>query len=660
MFENFPTTEAEKGKPAQEVFRADFETSENKTIKEGTDFLENMEPEKFKKKSANWLLAFSLLAGATSAFASEQNTDRDNLPSMGEEQISQSAESSAKKNIIAGFDWQKITNKIEVSIGTKREKFNGVHAEEIMPFMYGVPSFGVIVTESEFYKGVTETDAYRAYNSAGSSIYYSASNDDFISNLTRSVAGFSDMQKAIALQRIGLHISETYNYDMLDTGEHVKVSDDAMFQALKSQYSNYYNTTKSGICGNIHTYLTKTAESMGLEAWLQSGATVEGGHIWTGLVLGSGEERQITFLDGGVLIPTGTLNYKDALGVAERYHHAVTVLDSFVGNTNEVLLPVESRAQDVVKKAIGIEPSTARLGRNLLEGEIYKEETGLEISVSPETKEIKLTSDHIGLEFTNFQNSTNNPYQSLKDLNALGGSTRASNENFGVEAGATYLQMNTSDLHGGSVTTNEVVVTLEADYVDKKQLSKNEYGEFLLNFGTTLEAAIKLPPGIKNLKEGITEGAFGGRMIYLDPNNIGKFYIDASDVFRGQVNNFEEQKLAVREASRNFSVGSEVKVFEGSVLNMELRKSKLDWGESSGAKAGLTGGEFQGEIGYEKKSSDYERFIPSSEKIEIGFGYKGGPKWEVNIIGAKTTEKYKDAQSNDVYNAEVKLKMHLW
>ena len=65
MFENITTTEKEKLTP-EEIF-ANFEKKEKVIKKEGTDFLENLAPEKFKNKAANLLLAFSLFAGASSA-----------------------------------------------------------------------------------------------------------------------------------------------------------------------------------------------------------------------------------------------------------------------------------------------------------------------------------------------------------------------------------------------------------------------------------------------------------------------------------------------------------------------------------------------------------------------------------------------------------------
>ena len=47
------------------------------------------------------------------------------------------------------------------------------------------------------------------------------------------------------------------------------------------------------------------------------------------------------FLDYGTLIPTGTLNYKDALGIAEKYHRSVSgeVFSNYVGDEHGVLFP---------------------------------------------------------------------------------------------------------------------------------------------------------------------------------------------------------------------------------------------------------------------------------------------------------------------------------
>lgn len=664
MFENIFTTRQEQNPEIDaEKIRTDLVEKENAILKEGTDLLEEAKPEVFKNKAANFFLALSLFIGASTAFAGEQNNDKD-LPAMGEEQVSQAREKSEAKNQTADFDWQKIATKIEISIGATKEDVKEFQPEAVSSSWYGEINYGVTGQDSKFYTGVTTEDAFNAYYVASGAINYSQNSAEFFNNIhdfSQKGSGLSDKQKVAAMQFFGFYLDKTFNKDMFTSNTHVQVSRDSMFSALKDSYYAYGETTvTSGICGNIHTFLTMTAESMGIEAWLQSGSVPGGAHIWSGMIIGSGEEKQIVFLDYGTLIPTGTLNYKDALGIAERYHQSASVFTSFVGNETEILFPVKSRAQEIIEKAGGVEGAENKLERNLEIGEVEKGDTGVEINISPEVKEIKLTSDNFGLIFFDFKDSSNNPYQSIEDMNAWRVHANVKGENLGVEADATVLHMNIKDIYGGSVSTEAIITRLAGEYIDKEQLTKGEYGEFLLNFGATLEGALKIPVEGGALKSASTEGGFGARLVYLDPNNIGKFFIGASEVLRGQTSDSQNQKTIVKEATKNFIVGGAIKVFEGNVINMEVGKKDLDWGENLSFKGGIEGETLKGNVGYEKSSSDYERFIPSSEKIEVGVTYKGGPKWLVEVIGAKTTEKYKDAQSNDVYNAEVKLKMFLW
>lgn len=676
MFENFHTTEKEK--PAPEKIHTDFETKEKRERKRATDFLENLTPEKFKEKAARALAAACLVFAATSAAAGEQENNY-NLPEMGEEQVVQTRGKITEKNNIADFDWQKIATKIQISIGTTKEDIKDFHTESISPWWNLATNAGIQENESEFYKGVTSVDAYEAYISEYNALELSHNASEFFTNLPvlsekgfpntmGMTPGLSDKQKVLMLQDFGYFLNNTYNFDMLNSGEFVMVSDDKMFEALRGQVIDG-STIVSGTCGNIHTFLVKTAESLGIEAWLQGGTVSteegKGGHVWSGMIVGSGSEKQIVFLNYGTLIPTGTLDYQDALGVAERHFKSVSVLNTFVGNSAELLFPVKSRAQEVVGKAVGAEESVDRLGRNLLHGEIEKQGRSLEINIGSEIKEIKLGNDSVGLAFFKFEDTQNNPYQSLKDLSAWRGRVGASNENVGVEVGATVLNLNIKDLNGGTFSTEELVVTLATDYIDKKQLTKNQYGEFIVEWGATIEAAVskQLSSEGKGSKNSITggqaDGTSGGRLVYLDPNNIEKVYFEASETVRGTFSDFQNQKLTTNGEAINFAVGAEVKVFEGNVVNIEVGKSNLDWGKSFDIKSGLSGGKFKGEVSYEKKESDYERFIPSSQKVEVGVTYKSGPKWEVDIIGARTTEKYKDAQSKNISSAEVKLKIFL-
>ena len=142
-------------------------------------------------------------------------------------------------------------------------------------------------------------------------------------------------------------------------------------------------------------------------------------------------------------------------------------------------------------------------------------------------------------------------------------------------------------------------------------------------------------------------------MIYLDPYNIGTFYVGYSENLREQLSKFYEQKPAVAEAARNFVIGSKIKVFEGNVLGLEARGSAFDWGKGFEIKGGLEGEKLNASISYEEKVSDYGRVLPSSKKIEVQASYQDGPKWRIDVIGSGTVEKYQEAKSETTYQGKV-------
>ena len=127
-----------------------------------------------------------------------------------------------------------------------------------------------------------------------------------------------------------------------------------------------------------------------------------------------------------------------------------------------------------------------------------------------------------------------------------------------------------------------------------------------MNYGATIQAGIRMPLDKEmNFQAigGMGEGSFGARIIYFDPVNVGKFYFGVSEVYRGQKNDFQNQDLILKKAAENFVVGAEIKVSEGEIVNLEVAKGNLDWGESLSVKGGLAGVKLKGEIGYEKKTS---------------------------------------------------------
>lgn len=661
MFENIFKTKQEK--PPEEILN-DFEDKEQGVVVEALGFLENAEPEKFKKSSANMLLALALFIGASTSFASEKTATVDNLPAMGEPQISSTEKKRNSKNDVAGFDIRKISEKIEISVNGRKEKIGEFNAEEIVPFWDGRigTGFGIAPSKPGFYRDFTNEDIRQVLNTTSLAILQSQKADDFFKNLTTSESSFSDKQKALSLQQIGQILGSVYDYDMLKSGDHVSLSEDTEFQALKAGLLGTDSASKAGICGNIHTFLTRIAEKLGLEAWLQTGSSELGNHVWSGMVLGDGVEKQIAFLDYGTLVPTGTLNYRNAIGVMERKHKSVSVFNNFVENDGKVF-QVKSRASEVIEKAAGVEGSMNILGRNFKNDDVFKKEAEVEVNISPEIKELKITSQVLGVSFFRFEDVYNNPYQAMEDMSAIRVGGRWSNDRLGMDLGATVLNMNVKDLYGGTTEVNELISRAAFDYLDDTQLIKSKYGEFVASFGATIESAIKIPldkkVGTATLGA-MTSAAFGVGMIYINPNETGKFYIRAEEAFVGRVNDLQNQDTTVSEIERKLVVGADVKVFEGSVLNIEAGKSKLIWGDAMSIKGGLTEENIKMSAGYEKADSNQARFLPSTEKTNLEIGYTGGPKWKVDISGSKTREKYQDAQSNDIYTAEVKLRMFLW
>ncbi|MFH1255487.1 MAG: hypothetical protein V1667_03395 [bacterium] len=610
-------------------------------------------PQKLKhpviNKALRLLAALSIFMGGSSYYAKGASAEeiKDDLrPSDKTAAESFKAEDSA---------WKKFIGRLDITVSGSHEdspSFESGVSDDISTFEN--------LTQSDFYKDFPEKEYKEAVKFFYDSIRSSDTVKDYCQKLNQR-ENFSGRQKTPILQILGAYLSDTYNYDMLDEKSTVKVSDEVMFNSVKL-LAQTGEKKQTGICGNIHTFLSKAAKEMGMEAWTQSVSQNREGHICTGFISKEdGQDKQIVFLNYGAIIPTGTLDYKDALGILERQMGAISALDSFA--SSDRMLLVKSRAQEKIEQAAGIADTGQNMENKLAKGRIEKEENSLDIKISEETKSISLTKDCVGLTFFNYENAEQNPYQSLEDLNALRGSLNLKGEKFSLQEDATILHLNLKNLEGGNIAYDEFINRIAADFIDRHQFNKSRYGQFVLNYGASLQTALRLAidEEIRAETSGVMgEGATGARMIYLDPNNIGKFYIGVSEVFQGQVNNFEEQNLTAKTIAENFTVGEEIEIREGKILNLEAVKSNLDWGKKMEIKGGLAGKKWRGEIKHEKSKSEYERFIPSGQKNTVEIGYKGGPKWEVDVLGFRADEKYADAPEQKSYGAEVKMRIFLW
>lgn len=681
MFEKEHESSREKQLERGDQLRTIFEEHEHALAEQAGGSIDRIDIGKIKEKAARLLAAFSIVMGASSAFA--QETQHEKIETSSPAEIVKVEEKVHEKNKTAPFDWQSLTQKIELSMGGTTENAKFYPPEVISDLTYEALSRSTIYRGMPFEKFA---DAHVFW----SDIFRGTQNvEQFFSQLSANKDNLSEQQKIALLQNTGSGLNATYNWDMMNANQHVVIDDNTMYNAAKDLYTKG-KITQTGICGNIHTFLTKQAQAMGFESWLQEGELEKAGHIWTGLITQAGGKKQISFLNYGELLPTGTLNYKDALGAWERYQKSISTFRSFVGNEKEVLFPVKSRAQEVVEVAAGVGGNAERLEHGLVGGKVEKKDTGISLNVSPEITSIKLNADHFGLAFTHFIDLPNNPYQSLETMSALGGNVHYSGEHLGVEAGATVVHLNTKDLHGGSAASNELIARITADFINQKQLSKGELGEFLYDCGATFEGAFRMQlhnkdlrltsenlPSLPGSKKGLSipsptssldsyssaekgEIAIGNRLVYIDPNQVGKFYIGTSHEFQGIVNDFQNQKGVIKKVAQNFVVGGEFKVHEAQVVNLEAKKGKLDWGNSFSVKGGISGEKLKGEMLYQKNDSAYERYIPSSTKLEAKVGYQVGPKFRVDVIGAKNVEQYKDDAKRNTYNVGVKFTIFVW
>lgn len=617
-----------------------FLEKESKVINDAEKVFEKAEPGKLKKAAAGLLAAFSIFMGASSSFAS--GPEKKDFWKYEEKKTTAETFKPEK----TGFDWNKFVDRIEISVGGE------------------ISEKPEISDENRFFEGFTLEKFEEVKNFLRNAVNNSNSAEEFFQFLSENSHNLDEQKKAIFLEFIGMIYSATYNDDMSEQNIFVKISDDAMFQAIKSFYEGK-GILQTGMCGNIHVFMVKVTNELGTEAWVQDVKTPEDAHIFMGVVLEGKSGKQIVFYDYGTPIFTNTLNYKDSLGIAEKYFKRIDIFKSFVGGPENVLFSAESRASEKIKEAAEIKKGETTLEENLSKGKIEKENV-FEIKISPEMKKVKLTKDFIALSFHEFKDN-NNPYQSLEKMDAF--SARFGykiGEEFSIEGGPTFLHMDIKDFYGGEpVAVKELINVLSSSYVNSAKFNAKEYGKFILNFGATIQSVFQGRFEEINIQEAKERSVFfetigGVRLFYLNPSETGKFYIGNSMGLKNKKNDFQEQKRIIKKFVETVSVGGEIKAGEGLVYKIDASGSDYDWGKRFSVKAGIEGKTLKGAVGLQKDSSDYARFVPDAEKISVEAGYKGGPKWEVDFMGFRESERYKDAKEGKEYQMEIKLKLFLW
>lgn len=585
-------------------------------------------------KKVSQVVALMMILRASTAFA-ETNAEKPEF-----KEIIEPTAKIKKTDVSPGFDWKKFIKQVEISYKIEAPTEKEIEIEPI-----GIPS------------------AYEAGSPLGkavdfffSSVYSSNSVGEYFDKISKGSEGFSDTQKLHYLQWLGKSLSGTYNYDMTARDKYIKISEEEMFQALKDYLNG--KEVRSGICSNIHTFMAKTAEKMGIEAWVQSGRGKEGtNHVFMGALAGDEDGKQIVFLDYETLIPTKTLNYQNALGIAERYHEHITLFNSVVERPNETPIFVKSLAMEKMEEAAGIVEAEQIIGELTEEGK-FKTKEGLTIDLSKETQKIELSKNVFGISFYNYQNA-GNPYNSLESLQSARGKLRLEEGTLCLEASATILQLDIKNLDNQTLSQNEIVGQTMADYTKGIKLTKGDYEKLKLNFAATLSAAFAYAIETNQFVGKKVESGFGARLVYVNPSQTGKFWVGAEDVFRLNMNDLKNQDLIVQNTAQNFRLGGEIKVKEGIITNLETILGKTPWGKKTGIKAGIEAGKLKVAAGVEEIASKEERFVPSALKIGGEIGYKM-PKGEINIYGAIEKEKYKGAPEEKQWEVGVRYRIVLW
>lgn len=655
---------------------------ENEFLREKSKQIECLNPKKLGTKAASLFAAAAVFMSASSVFAKEISAS-EVAEEFAQHRPSASLEMSPEGEKL--FDWEKIVDKLEISISGEQEEtseytpnasYGSYYStqrmkEGLMKAGSGDYAADMVIEKfrndtyafSKFYHDKITVEEYKdAFASFERSIADSLNAADFFSALKDRSDRFNAGQKILFLQLLGTALYQSYNYDMAKEDSRVRMGGDTMIGALKAVAQGETEIPQTGMCGNIHTFLVKSAEALGVEAWLQEGETQKAGHVWAGAVRESDNGKEIVFFDYGTLIPTGTLNYEKALGIAERYFGRVDLFGSYIGNTREVMFPVESAAHKKMKEATGMKDAGERMEKFLESGKIPHEEKTLEIKISPDTKEIEFSGDTIGLAVFNFEDQKN-PYQSLEEMNAVRGRLRFGGEHTGIEAETTILHATLKDFFKKTPASyrqfDEIVSNLAVDYVNDHALAKGEFGEFAIRYGATVQSAISYLMGQEGYRTK-HELSSGMRFVYTNPGNTGKFYIGATGAAGTRLSDFEKQEDVLEETSRTMTLGAKLKVSEAVILDFDARQGVRQWGTRTELRAGVAGETISGRIEHEEDASRYKRFVPDKEKIGAGISYKGGPKWEIDVFGTKTTERYADAEAEESAGAEIKLRIFLW
>lgn len=626
----------------------DLAEKEADILKKTGEFLEKTPRNLFHNKKIKTVVAFSLLLELSTLFSKMAwaREARENcLPQKDDPQIKSLLKEPPKFPI----DWKKIVDEISLTIEHPSiDKEMGEAVEEV-GFLY---SGG----ERRFYRDMSEKEKHSSISLLYDDIVFSSNFQQFFNYIEANGADFNAKQKIYFLRQLGYELARAQKKKKSADEQYRQLSDEEMFDLLKDIYP-------ARQCGNIHPFMAKVAAALDLEAWLQDGYKDYGGHAWMGTIV----NNEIVFIDNGEIVATGTLDYEKALGVMERRNKEIALLQSYCGNAEEVLFPTKSRAQKILEDAAGMRGSGERLSDDLEAGANKRKKT-LEISIDQEKKEINFTRNSIALGFINYQDA-GDPYNSLESLNAARGGLRYKRGNLTIESSAAYMHLNVKNL-GAEIFPRELIAgILAGDYIKTARLAQGKIGKLNLHLGAAVEIGIAhFLEQEKSLSktEGSGDGSAGLRLIFINPEETGKIYLEAQETAGAMLNNYGDQDMVIRKTAEKIAAGVSFKVNQMNLINLEAALSELRHGRNYLLTAGVKRDKLKSELSYLQEISDYEHLAPSKRLVQGSFGYQiapeksKGPLGEINVFGALGEERYGEETDFDkITNIGLKLRIFI-
>lgn len=440
--------------------------------------------------------------------------------------------------------------------------------------------------------GTLETEAAQADSLPGSyssaevhkeavQIYSTAlrgahTNTEFEVRLNESLSTKSDDEKLAVLGLLGSALGSEYDYDMFAENEHVALSDDEIFMALKT------NKSTVGICGNIHEYLKRTSDSLGLEAFTASGTLSlgrdmgYGNHIYSMVranVLQSDgtTKKEIVIINYGIEFATGTDNPVEAMGAYEARFGTPSFFAQTLSLPDGEMVPINTPASDTLTDLAHMDQSAREI---MTDGVAHPEHTEIGVTVKEGIQDITLDSRLMSFSYGHYSNP-GDQFSSITSADSLTFGIHTPQGNPDVAGSTTEFKFNFTQAElqkENSEAIQFAAIELMKGYHGNKNelMTSEEFGKisgqfeamariglaFTVNGDKHIPIAGRAPSGEADVALQYT--------VYINPNDRTEFYATAGLSGQMVMNDFENQKPSLR-AGQYFVIGVDTDKFDAKV-----------------------------------------------------------------------------------------------